>query len=133
MGPRCSDLMPVPLLTPWDWPSRPLACPWATWGTPSCGWSPSAPPCASENADSEKVLPKLRQNVEECSRSPRRRSTLLGKGKGNFTTSSSPLPATDPRAGGPYLVALWSAQEQGVEEAMAAHGEAYERLTAKWS
>jgi DNA-binding FadR family transcriptional regulator len=88
------------------------------------------PQCAAmcvESADKDMVLPKLRQNVEETRAlldddarflvKAREFHDLLVTSAGNKTTELVVR----------SLVALWSAQEEGVEEAMAARGEAYNR------
>lgn len=88
------------------------------------------PQCAAmcvESADKNSVLPKLRQNVEDSRAllndddlflmKAREFHDLLVTSAGNKTTELIVR----------SLVALWSAQEEVVEEAMAARGEAYTR------
>lgn len=88
------------------------------------------PQCAAmcvENDDKNKVIPKLRQNVEDTQAlvdddpgflvKAREFHALLVTSAGNKTTELIVR----------SLVALWSAQEEAIEEAMAARGEAYTR------
>lgn len=88
------------------------------------------PLCAAmcvENADQDKVLPKLRQNIEETRAAlddeplflikAREFHDLLVNSAGNKTTELMVR----------SLVALWSSQEEAVEEAMAARGETHSR------
>ncbi|WP_125037020.1 FadR/GntR family transcriptional regulator [Nocardioides sp. LS1] len=88
------------------------------------------PQCAAmcvESADKDQVLPKLRQNLEETRAlldddphflvKAREFHDLLVTSSGNRTTELIVR----------SLVALWSAQEEAVEEVMAARGEAYTR------
>ena len=88
------------------------------------------PLCAAmcvESADQDKVLPKLRQNIEETRAllddepqflmKAREFHDLLVTSAGNKTTELMVR----------SLVALWSSQEEAVEETMAAHGETHTR------
>lgn len=88
------------------------------------------PQCAAmcvENADKDQVLPRLRRNVEESLElldddqaflvKAREFHDLLVSSSGNKTTELIVR----------SLVALWSAQEEAVEELMAARGQGYTR------